>query len=166
MTFNVKAASSETIECQLADMMVGIDLQPLYVIKDEVNESAMLEMLDCEELPLPLPVFDRRSSAPHSLLSLDGIMLRERLNSLDLENAMLRERSNSLDLESAEGGPDIPLHSAVHRSKSLPNFHHSRSLHNRRVGCSLSNPSECGSGKEKYLLHARAQEFEQLLADL
>ncbi len=52
-------------------------------------------------------------------------------------------------------------------SKSMPNLHSSRAVHNCELGRAvLSNGSECGTAQDKHKSHARIQEFENLLKDL
>jgi hypothetical protein len=150
-----KATSSDSIESQLANMLGQLPslLQPSHVNKHDDDESAVMESLDtCEELrlPPPLPFFDRRSSAPPSLLRMDGILSRGRSHSPDR----------------TVGRPGREILRSMNMTQSMPSLQCSRSLHNRGVGCSLSKSSECGGGMVKHLLHARVQEFEQLLDDL
>jgi hypothetical protein len=147
------------MEVQLADKqsrMTPLDLQLSFVNKFNNEENASMETLDaCEDprAPPPLPYpnqYDRRPSAPPALLRIDGFMLRGRSHSPG----------------KAEGRPGRELLRAKNMTQSMPNFHSTRSLHNRSVGLSLSKSSECEGGRGKSLLHTHALEFEQLLDDI
>ncbi len=149
-----KAERSPSIERCLTDMirLPSLEQQLPHVIEEEDDASVSLQTKDtCEQLrlPPPLPFFDRRSSAPPSLLRMDGSLSRGR----------------SISPDRAAARPGRQFLGAVNMSQSMPNFHSSRSLHNRGVGYLLAT-SECGGAEGKHLRQTRVQEFEQLLDDL
>ncbi len=147
----VNTTSPDSIELPLADMlgsMLSLDRQRSHIRGNEDDESALVET--CEDSaeepgqPPPLPYYDRPPSAPTSFLNIKGVMPRGRSHSP----------------ERTEGQYGRELLRAGIMTKSMPNLHSSRSLHNRSVGISLSKSSESRSGKRNFL---HVQEFEQLL---
>jgi hypothetical protein len=147
---NSNTTSPDSIELPLADMlgsMLSLDMQLSQTRGNEDDESALVETCEdsADEPGQPPPLYyDRPPSAPTSLLKIKGVMPRGRSHSP----------------EKTEGQYGRELLRAGIMTKSMPNLHSSRSLHNRSVGISLSKSSESKSGKRNFL---HVQEFEQLL---
>ncbi len=146
----VKAPSPDhcfdSIEKHFAGMLRSLPMLHMQSTDTRVKMDDKYQEGDMNLAP-PVPYFDRRSTVYTSLLHID-----ENVSS---------GRSHSLNR--AEGRHGRDLFRSTNMTRSMPNLSTSRSLHNRGVGIALSNSSECGGGKGRILLLARAEEFEQLL---
>ena len=75
-----------------------------------------------------------------------------------MQEVLTRARSNSPN-RCASG-----RHFLLNVTKSMPNLHSNRSMHNRGIGLSvLTDSSECGCEQGKRILSSRVQEFDELL---
>ena len=137
---NSKVSPVFSMENELAAMLGRL---PSCVHLSEHFDLDKTSWSEESRLPAPQPFYERRASDPRATAFTQGVFARARSSSPNRR---------------------APGREFLNMTRSMPNLHVSRSLHNRGIGLSvLSNSSECGDAKGTKLLSARVKEFEALL---